>query len=118
MTRGARVLLLGPYVLLLVIFFMAPLLLMLAISFSRQSYGQLEWSFTPQHYVHFFTDAYYLTVLADTLWLGVLTTVASLLLGYPLAYHLALTRSRWKPLLIVFILSPLWSASSSAATAG
>jgi putative spermidine/putrescine transport system permease protein len=81
--------------------------LMLAISFSRQSFGQLEWSFTPQHYVHFFTDAYYLTVLADTLWLGVLTTVASLLLGYPLAYHLALTRSRWKPLLIVFILSPL-----------
>jgi putative spermidine/putrescine transport system permease protein len=91
-TRGARVLLLGPYVVLLVVFFMAPLLLMLAISFSRQSYGQLEWSFTAQHYIHFFTDAYYLTVLADTLWLGVLTTVASLLLGYPLAYHLALTR--------------------------
>ena len=101
MTRGARVLLLGPYVLLLVAFFVAPLLLMLAISFSRQSYGQLEWSFTPQHYVHFFSDAYYLGVLADTLWLGVLTTAVCLLLGYPLAYHLALTRSRWKPLLIV-----------------
>ena len=107
MTRGARALLLGPYVLLLGVFFLAPLALMLAISFSRQSYGQLEWSFTPQHYVHFFTDAYYLGVLGDTLWLGLLTTVASLLLGYPLAYHLALTRSRWKPLLIVFILSPL-----------
>jgi len=106
-TRGARVLLLGPYVLLLMVFFTAPLVLMLAISFSRQSFGQLEWAFTPQHYVHFFTDAYYLTVLADTLWLGVLTAAASLLLGYPLAYHLALTRSRWKPLLIVFILSPL-----------
>ena len=105
--RGARVLLLGPYVLLLAVFFVAPLLLMLAISFSRQSYGQLEWAFTAQHYVHFFTDAYYLGVLGDTLWLGLLTTAASLLLGYPLAYHLALTRSRWKPLLIVFILSPL-----------
>ncbi len=46
-------------------------------------------------------------MLADTLWLGVITTAVSLLLGYPLAYHLALTRSRWKPLLIVFILSPL-----------
>src|ERR1700736_1847813 len=80
---------------------------MLAISFSRQSYGQLEWTFTPQHYVHFFTDAYYLGVLGDTLWLGVLTTAVSLLLGYPLAYHLALTRSRGKPLLIVCILSPL-----------
>src|SRR5260370_11949046 len=80
---------------------------MLAISFSRQSYGQPEWAFPPQHYVHFFTDAYYLGVLGDPLWLGVLTTAVSLLLGYPLAYHLALTRSRWKPLLIVFILSPL-----------
>src|SRR5258705_13647062 len=86
---------------------MAPLLLMLGIIFSRHSYGQLEWSFPPQPYVHFFTDAYSLTVLADTLWLGVLTTVASLLLGYPLAYLRALTRSRWKPLLIVCILSPL-----------
>src|SRR4029450_11551879 len=104
---------------------------MLAISFSRQSYGQLEWAFTPQHYVHFFTDAYYLGVLGDTLWLGVLTTPVSLLLGYPLAYHplttqspckpparppllryplaypLALPKSPCKPLLIVFILSPL-----------
>src|SRR5262245_6123104 len=80
---------------------------MLLISLSRQSFGQLEWTLTLHQYVRFFTDAYYLSVLADTLWLGVLTTVACLLLGYPLAYHLALTRSRWKPLLIVFILSPL-----------
>jgi len=106
-TRGARVLLLGPYVLLLAGFFLAPLLLMLAVSFSRQSFGQLEWSFTPQHYIHFFSDAYYVGVLGDTLWLGLITTAVSLLLGYPLAYHLALTRSRWKPLLIVCILSPL-----------
>jgi putative spermidine/putrescine transport system permease protein len=105
--RVARVLLLGPYVLLLVVFFLAPLGLMLGISLSRQSFGQIEWDFTAQHYARFFSDSYYLSVLADTLWLGVITTVAALLLGYPLAYHLALTRSRWKPLLIVFILSPL-----------
>ena len=89
------------------VFFAAPLVLMFAISLSRQSFGQLEWAFTLHHYVRFLTDAYYLGVLADTLWLGALTTVVALLLGYPLAYHLALTRSRWKPLLIVFILSPL-----------
>jgi putative spermidine/putrescine transport system permease protein len=107
MSRGARLLLLGPYVVLLALFFVIPLGLMLAISLARQSYGQLDWSLTLQHYVRFFTDAYYLGVLADTLWLGFLTTVVALLVGYPLAYHLALTRSRWKPLLIVFILSPL-----------
>jgi putative spermidine/putrescine transport system permease protein len=76
----ARVLLLGPYVLLLTVFFVAPLLLLFGISLSKQSYGQLEWAFTLQHYVHFFTDAYYLGVLADTLWLGVLTTAVALLL--------------------------------------
>ena len=107
MSRGARLLLLGPYVLLLAVFFAVPLLLMLLISLSRSSFGQLEWALTPSQYVRFFTDAYYLSVLGDTLWLGVLTTVVCLLLGYPLAYHLALTRTRWKPLLIVFILSPL-----------
>jgi putative spermidine/putrescine transport system permease protein len=106
-TRGARVLLLGPYVLLLALFFVAPLVLMLLISLSRNSFGQIDWALTPEQYVRFFTDSYYLSVLGDTLWLGVLTTVVCLLLGYPLAYHLALTRSRWKPLLIVFILSPL-----------
>jgi len=105
--RRARLLLLGPYVLLLVVFFVAPLLLMVGISLSRESFGRLEWALTLRHYVRFFTDSYYLSVLADTLWLGLLTTAATLLLGYPLAYHLALTRSRWKPLLIVFILSPL-----------
>src|SRR5262245_18346593 len=92
---------------MLTAFFTAPLLLMLAISLSRQSFGQLEWTLTLHQYVRFFTDAYYLVALADTLWLGILTTVVALILVYPLAYHLALTRSRRKPLLIVFILSPL-----------
>jgi putative spermidine/putrescine transport system permease protein len=106
-SRIAGLILLGPYVLLLAVFFAAPLALMLAISVSRQSFGQLEWTVTFHHYARFFSDGFYLGVLADTLWLGVSVTAASLVLGYPLAYHLARTRSRWKPLLIVCILSPL-----------
>jgi putative spermidine/putrescine transport system permease protein len=106
-TRGARALLLSPYVLLLLVFFAAPLALMLVISVSRQSFGEMEWTITFHHYARFFSDGFYLGVLWDTLLLGAIVTVVSLLLGYPLAYHLAITRSRWKPLLIVCILSPL-----------
>jgi putative spermidine/putrescine transport system permease protein len=106
-TRGPRALLLGPYVLLLFVFFTAPLALMLAISVSRQSFGQMVWTITFHHYARFFSDSYYIGVLADTLLLGLITTAVSLLLGYPIAYHLALTQSQWKPLLIVCILSPL-----------
>ena len=107
MTRVARALLLAPYVLLLLVFFAAPLALMLVISVSRQSFGEMEWTITFHHYARFFSDGFYLGVLWDTLLLGAIVTVVSLLLGYPLAYHLAITRSRWKPLLIVCILSPL-----------
>jgi putative spermidine/putrescine transport system permease protein len=112
--RGAGLLLLGPYVLLLAVFFAAPLVLMLATSVSRQSFGAFherassaQWPVTFHHYARFFSDGFYLGVLWDTLVLGAVVTVVSLLLGYPLAYHLARTRSRWKPLLIVCILSPL-----------
>ena len=38
---------------------------------------------------------------------GIVTTVVCLALGYPVAYHLARTRSRWKGALYVGILSPL-----------
>jgi putative spermidine/putrescine transport system permease protein len=105
--RGPGALLLGPYFVLLLVFFMTPLLLMLAISVSRQSFGQLEWTITFHHYVRFFSDSYYLSVLWDTIVLGLITTLCALLLGYPIAYHLSFTASRWKPMLIVFILSPL-----------
>jgi putative spermidine/putrescine transport system permease protein len=102
-----RVVLLLPFTGALAIFFTVPLLLMAAVSLSRQSFGAFEWAFTFKNYARFLTDAFYLGVLWDTLWLGFLVTVAALLLGYPVAYHLAHTRTRWKPLLLVFILSPL-----------
>ena len=107
MRRGPGALLLGPYVALLLVFFMTPLVLMLLISVSRQSFGQLEWTVTFHHYIRFVSDSYYVGVLWDTLVLGLITTALALLLGYPIAYHLSFTASRWKPLLIVFILSPL-----------
>ena len=63
MKLGAGLILLGPYVLLLALFFTAPLALMLAISVSRQSFGEMEWTFTLHHYARFFSDGFYLGVL-------------------------------------------------------
>jgi putative spermidine/putrescine transport system permease protein len=103
----AAAMLLGPLVLLLVAFFSAPLVLMLGISFTRESFGQISWQPTLLQYARFFSDSFYLGVLWDTLVLGAITTAAALLMGYPLAWHLARTTSRWKPVLLVFVLSPL-----------
>jgi putative spermidine/putrescine transport system permease protein len=102
-----RVALLLPLTGLLAVCFTVPLLLMAAVSVARPSFGAWEWGFTLKSYVRFLTDPFYLGVLWDTLWLGAGVTLAALLLGYPLAYHLARTRTAWKPLLLVCVLSPL-----------
>lgn len=107
MRLWVRVLLLLPFTGLLALFFVVPLVLMAVISVSRQSFGEFEWTFTLDHYRRFFSDGFYLAVLGDTLWLGVLVTLVSLVLGYPVAYHLARTSTRAKPLLLVFLISPL-----------
>ncbi|HEX3175844.1 MAG TPA: ABC transporter permease [Methylomirabilota bacterium] len=107
MTARARLLLLLPFTALLGGFFVVPLALMALISVSRESFGELPTSLTLHHYARFFSDAYYLGVLWETLALGAVVTAAALVLGYPLAYHLARTRSRAKPLLLVAVLSPL-----------
>src|SRR5262249_61899457 len=80
---------------------------MVAVSVAHQSFGELQWTFTLHHYARFFSDTYYVGVLWDTLVLGAIVTVVALLLGYPLAYHLARTTTRAKPLLLAAVLSPL-----------
>jgi putative spermidine/putrescine transport system permease protein len=102
-----RLVLLLPFTGLLAVFFVVPLVLMAVISVSRQSFGRFEWTFTLEHYRRFFADGFYLAVLGDTLWLGVVVTAVALALGYPVAYHLARTTTRTKPVLLVFLISPL-----------
>jgi putative spermidine/putrescine transport system permease protein len=63
--------------------------------------------FTLSNYVKALTDPLYLGVLFRTLKLSVIVTLACLLIGYPMAYHLARTRSRLRGLLYACILSPL-----------
>ncbi|MFY8153478.1 MAG: ABC transporter permease [Hyphomicrobiales bacterium] len=63
---------------------------------------------TIENYVKFFTDSYYLTVLARTVRVAVMCTIACLVMGFPLAYVLARTQSRFKNLLIIAVVLPLF----------
>jgi putative spermidine/putrescine transport system permease protein len=71
---------------------------------TRAAYGD---GFTLAHYRDALSDSYILLILGRTLLMGLLVTVLTLLLGYPVAYHLAYSRSRWTSLLYIFVLSPL-----------
>jgi putative spermidine/putrescine transport system permease protein len=63
---------------------------------------------TPANYVRFFTDPYYTTILWTTVRIAVTVTAACLVLGFPLAYVMARTQSRFKHLLIIATVLPLF----------
>jgi putative spermidine/putrescine transport system permease protein len=62
---------------------------------------------TLANYTKMFGDVFYLKVLLQTLLLGVVVTALALVIGYPVAYVLARTRSRWRQLLVFLVISPL-----------
>jgi putative spermidine/putrescine transport system permease protein len=63
---------------------------------------------TVANYVRFFTDPYYTSILATTVRVAVMVTAVCLVLGFPLAYVVARTQSRFKHLLIISIILPLF----------
>jgi putative spermidine/putrescine transport system permease protein len=63
---------------------------------------------TLANYVKFFTDPYYTSILFTTVRIAVLVTGVCLVLGFPLAYVVARTQSRFKNLLLMAIVLPLF----------
>lgn len=104
----ARVGLVVPALLFLAVFLVLPYANIVVMSLRVPGVGMpYGVGYTAGNYLRVFTDTYFLQILADTVMLGVVTTVICLLIGYPVAYHLARTQSRWKGVLYVFVLSPL-----------
>lgn len=108
--RNLVFLLVAPTLGLLIAFLLLPYLNMVVMSLRMPSTSQVfAPGYTIQNYQEalFDPDFYYLRILWDTMVLGVVTTAICLALGYPVAYHLARSRSRLKTVLYAFVLSPL-----------
>jgi putative spermidine/putrescine transport system permease protein len=65
-------------------------------------------AFTIENYVKFFTDPFYLAVLFRTVRVAALCTAICVVLAFPMAYCLARTRSRFKNLLLMAVILPLF----------
>jgi putative spermidine/putrescine transport system permease protein len=108
---GLRLPLLLPALTLLLLCFFAPLGITVRYSFNRFVPGGLqEPAFVLSNYSKFMFDGYYAAILLRTLALGAGVALVTLLLGYPLAYAIARSRSRWKGLLISATLIPLMTS--------
>lgn len=110
--------LLGPATLLVCLTMLAPLALLARYTLNRFDPSELMvTAVTPQNYIRFFTDPFYLRVLATTLRVSIVVTAACLVLGIPMAWRLARSESRWKSAYVMAMVLPLFIGATTR-TAG
>jgi putative spermidine/putrescine transport system permease protein len=93
-----------PAVGFLVVFFLAPLVLMSIRSVTDPVGAGLS------NYERFFTQEAYLHVLTNTFWIAFVSTVTCLVVGYPFAYLMTVVPGRVAGLLLIAVLLPFWSS--------
>jgi ABC-type spermidine/putrescine transport system, permease component I len=107
-TRNLLILLL-PATIWLIIFFIIPLIIVLVYSFlERGTYGGVTWEFTLKNYQRLANDLY-LNIFWRSLGLASLTTLICLIIGYPLAFFIATSSTRWRNLLLFLVIIPFWT---------
>jgi spermidine/putrescine transport system permease protein len=97
-----------PALLWLAIFFLLPLIMVIVLSFwQRGLYGEVVYAFTLKNYLRFI-DPLYVEILFDTLVVSLLTTLLTLLIGYPLAYHISRMGRAWQHIWLLLVMIPFW----------
>lgn len=101
-------LLLAPLLGLLTVAFLVPVLSLVPTSLRPYIAGRgIGDGWTLQHYTNALTDSFYLEILARTLGLGFVVTLSTLVIGFPLAYILARSESRWRHWLTLLVIFPM-----------
>lgn len=109
--RGASTLgfsLAFPASIVVLLIILVPILLLFRYSFNHFDPAEMmQTAFTLENYIKFFSDPYYRNVFFTTVWIAALCTMLALVLGFPVAYCLAKTQSRYKSLFIILLVFPL-----------
>jgi putative spermidine/putrescine transport system permease protein len=101
--------LVGPATLYVAVGLLIPLAILFRYSLNQFVPGKfMVDALTIENYVKFFTDVYYTAVLTRTVRIALITTIICLAMGFPLAYVLARTRTRFKNVLIMLVVLPLF----------
>ena len=92
----------------LLLLFVVPLGILLAISFgTTDDLGNALYGWYPENYERVF-DSIYLEVLARSVGYALATVALCALVGYPVAYYIAVFGGRWKNVLIALVVLPFF----------
>lgn len=116
-----RVLLIGPTAGAITILMVVPLTLMAWISIQTRDYsGSVVWhSYSIEAYLRFVFERNlddslswnfnYLLIIFRSIWLSALTTMLSLLIGFPMAFFMATRPRKWQAALVFLVTVPFWT---------
>ncbi|MCG3209977.1 MAG: Spermidine/putrescine transport system permease protein PotB [Anaerolineae bacterium] len=108
--RNLLALLLSPAAFWLLLFFVAPLVIVLVVSFSKRSLlGVVDYTFNLDNYLRVVTTPIYLKILWKSLWLAILNTAICLAIAYPFAFYIARQTPRRQNILIFLVMVPFWT---------
>lgn len=92
-----------PYIVWMLIFILAPMVLIVYFAFTSSDGG-----LTLANITESLTNEMYMQVLVRSIWIALKATVICLLLGYPIAYILATMNKRLAAILYVLFIVPMW----------
>lgn len=99
-----------PAALWLVLFALAPLLFMVAMSTWTSNIFGTTATWTFDNYRRFAEEPLYLSVLLTTIRVALICTVLSLVISFPLAWFLAERRGRAKAVFLILVFLPFWTS--------
>ena len=97
-----------PYVVWVVLMILLPMLLILFYSLTTQGNEIVNFTFTLNNYIRFFTDHDFLMILWRSLVIAFKTTIICVILGYPIAYFIARSPDRVRNTLVLAVTLPTW----------
>jgi putative spermidine/putrescine transport system permease protein len=101
--------LIGPATVFVAAGLLVPLMILFRYSLNRfEPRRMMVEAFTAENYIRFFVDPFYTNIFWTTLRVAALCTVVCLVMAMPLAYVLARTQSRYKNILIILVVLPLF----------
>ncbi|MGD9842270.1 MAG: ABC transporter permease subunit [Steroidobacteraceae bacterium] len=123
--RGRTAVIALPYLWLL-LFFAIPFVIVLKISLSRSMIAippyepLLQWvgerltdlrlNINPGNFLYLWEDSLYAHALIKSLQVAAVSTVITLLIGYPLAYAIARAEAKWRGILLMLVILPFWTS--------
>jgi spermidine/putrescine transport system permease protein len=101
---------LTPIIFIVVVLVFAPLLIIFFFSFLKSGpYGEIIYSFSLENYKAIFVGGYGMVFLRS-IYLAFQTNIFCILIGYPIAYYIAIYGEKWKAILIFLVIVPSWSS--------